>query len=171
MISGVIWTAPEAPVAAPMPDVGPIRPVLQGYLDHYRRTVLRQCAGLSAEEPCTRASPPSTLSLLGLVRHLTEVERTWLRRRAAGQTLPPADRDGQFEPGDPAGAPALLAAFAAEWAACDAAVAHLPLGHLMEAYGEQVSLGSVYVHLVEEYARHCGHGDLIREAIDGATNL
>ncbi len=165
------WTAPEAPAAVSMPDVGPIRPVLQGYLDHYRRTLLRQCAGLTAAQLCARAVPPSRLSLLGLVRHLTEVERIWLRVRAAGEPLPPADREGQFEAGDPAGAAAVLAAFAAEWAACDAAVAALSLEHVLLAHGEEVSLGSVYVHLVEEYARHCGHADLIREAIDGATDL
>jgi len=165
------WIAPEPPDDPPSPDIGEIRPILQGYLDHHRLTLLRICAGLTAEQLALRPVPPSSLSLLGLVRHMTKVERTWLRIRVAGEEVAPlfptADED--FDDLEPARADQAVAALPAEWAACDAAVAPLPLEHCLDVRGEQVSLASVYVHLVEEWARHNGHADMIRQAIDGTT--
>ncbi|MHB1739907.1 MAG: DinB family protein [Actinomycetes bacterium] len=165
------WTAPEPPDDPPSPDTGEIRPILQGYLDHHRLTLLRICAGLTAEQLALRAVPPSGLSLLGLVRHMTKVERTWLRIRAAGEDIAPLfpATDEDFEDLDPASAELAVAALPAEWAACDAAVAQRPLEHILDVRGQQVSLASVYIHLVEEWARHDGHADLIRQAIDGTT--
>jgi hypothetical protein len=164
---------PEPPAPPHGPDVGPIRPILQGYLDAFRTTLLRQCAGLTGEQLVRRATPPSTLSLLGLVRHLTMVERVWLRIRIAGEDVPPLypGHDEAFDGLDPGTAPQAIAALSAEIAACDAAVADLSMDAECAVRGDVVSLASVYVHLVEEYARHCGHADLLREAIDGVREL
>jgi uncharacterized damage-inducible protein DinB len=168
----VSWTAPEPPALPPGPDTGEIRPILQGYLDHYRRTMLRLCAGLTADQLAERAVPPSTLSLLGLVRHMTQVERKWLRIRARGEDVPGLypGPDEDFDDLDPTTAPEALTALAAEWVACDDAVAGLPLDHVVDGRGHPVALVSIYIHLVEEWARHAGHGDLLRQAIDGATD-
>jgi uncharacterized damage-inducible protein DinB len=167
----VTWISPEPPDDPPSPDTGDIRPILQGYLDHQRLTLLRICAGLTAEQLARQPTPPSTLSLLGLVRHMTKVERTWLRIRAAGEGVPPLfpTTDEDFNDLDPTTAEQAIADLPAEWTACDEAVARLPLEHCFEVHGEQLSLASVYIHLVEEWARHDGHADLIREVIDGTT--
>ena len=165
------WISPEPPEDEPAPDVGDIRPILQGYLDHHRLTLLRICAGLSAEQLALRPVPPSTLSLLGLVRHMTKVERVWLRIRAGGENVVPlfTITDEDFDVLDSASAPQAIADLSAEWVACDSAVKNLPLDHCVEVRGEVVSLASIYVHLIEEWARHDGHADLLRQAIDGVT--
>lgn len=167
----VTWISPEPPDDPHAPDTGDIRPILQGYLDHHRLTLLRICAGLTAEQLAVQPVPPSTLSLLGLVRHMTKVERTWLRIRAAGEDIAPlfptANED--FDGLDPAIAEQAIADLPAEWAVCDSAVAQLPLEHCFDVRGQPLSLASVYIHLVEEWARHNGHADLIRQAIDGTT--
>ncbi|MDA8282306.1 MAG: DUF664 domain-containing protein [Actinomycetota bacterium] len=165
------WRAPQPPADPPSPDVGDVRPILQGYLDHHRLTLLRLCAGLTAEQLALRSTPPSTLSLLGLVRHMTKVERTWLRIRTAGQDIDPLfpDSDEDFDDLDPAAAEQALTNLSTEWAACDEAVAPLPLEYCVDVRGQPVALASVYIHLVEEWARHNGHADLIRQAIDGTT--
>jgi uncharacterized damage-inducible protein DinB len=165
------WISPTPPDDPPGPDTGDIRPILQSYLDHHRLTLLRICAGLTAEKLALQPLPPSTLSLLGLVRHMTKVERTWLRIRAAGEDIAPLfpTTDEDFDDLDAATAEQAIAELPREWAAGDAAVAQLPLAHCFDVGGEQVSLASVYIHLVEEWARHNGHGDLIRQVIDGTT--
>jgi uncharacterized damage-inducible protein DinB len=167
----VTWISPEPPDDDAAPDVGDIRPILQGYLDHHRLTLLRICAGLTAEQLALQPLPPSTLSLLGLVRHVTKVERTWLRIRAAAESVAPLFpiTDEDFDDLDPATAETAVADLRAEWEACDAAVARLPLEHTFDAHGQEVSLASVYIHLVEEWARHNGHADLMRQSIDGTT--
>jgi uncharacterized damage-inducible protein DinB len=165
------WIAPEPPDDGSYPDIGAVRPILQGYLDYNRLTLLRICAGLTAEQLVLQPLAPSTLSLLGLVRHMTKVERVWLRIRVAGEDVAPLfpGTDEDFDDLDPSTAPQAIADLPAEWAACDAAVAQLPLEHCFELDGQQRSLASVSIHLVEEWARHNGHADLIRQAIDGAT--
>jgi uncharacterized damage-inducible protein DinB len=165
------WISPEPPDDAPYPDTGPVRPILQGYLDFQRLTLLRICAGLTDTQLVSQPLAPSTLSLLGLVRHMTKVERTWLRIRAAGEDVTPLfpAEDEDFNDLDPMAAPQAMADLPTEWAACDAAVAPLPMEHSFDAKGQLVSLASVYIHLVEEWARHNGHADLIRQAIDGVT--
>jgi uncharacterized damage-inducible protein DinB len=169
------WTAPEAHRESE-PFTGPERAMLQGWLDWHRQTLLTKCAGLTAEQLKTASAEPSNLTLLGLVRHMTEVERSWFIERAAGQT-PAGDLyssetnpDGDFDDVADADAEADLAAFRAELPAADKAVADLPLEHeLTTARGSTLSLRWVYIHMIEEYARHNGHADLIRERIDGAT--
>jgi uncharacterized damage-inducible protein DinB len=133
--------------------------------------LLRICAGLNAEQLALRPVAPSTLSLLGLVRHMTKVERTWLRIRAAGEDVPALfpTNDEDLDDLDPAGAAQAIADLPVEWARCDAAVENLPLDHVVEAHGREVSLASIYIHLIEEWARHDGHADMMRQAIDGIT--
>ena len=169
------WTAPQANRQSE-PFTGAERPMLQGWLDWHRQTLLTKCAGLTADQLKTASTEPSNLTLLGLVRHMTEVERVWFRVRAAGQTLPDdlynSDQniDGDFDDVPTADAEADLAAFHAELPLADKAVADLPLDHEFTNHrGETLSLRWVYLHMIEEYARHNGHADLLRERIDGAT--
>lgn len=136
-----------------------------------RRSLLNICAGLDAEQLAARAVPPSTLSLLGLVRHMRKVERTWFRIRVAGEDVPPLfpRTDEDFDDAEPAQAEQAVDALPAEWARSDAAVADLPLDRAFELRGMTLTLGWVYAHMIEEYARHDGHADLLRQAIDGVT--
>jgi uncharacterized damage-inducible protein DinB len=168
------WTAPEA-TRAGEPLTGPERPMLQGWLDWHRQTLLSKCAGLTAEQLRTASTEPSNLTLLGLVRHMTEVERAWFTLRAANR--PEAglvycsddNVDGDFDDIADADPETALAAYTAELAASDAAVAELPLEHEFPLRDKIFSLRWVYLHMIEEYARHNGHADLIRERIDGST--
>jgi hypothetical protein len=123
------------------------------------------------------AVPPSRLSLLGLVRHMTEVERWWFRMHAAGEDIGfPYDPDGvglDFEEVGGADASADLAAFHVECKAARAAVAGRALDEVVPSRGDhperERDIRWIFVHMIEEYARHNGHADLLREAIDGAT--
>ena len=164
------WIAPEPREDGPAPDIGEIRPILQGYLDHHRLTLLRICAGLDAEQLALRPLH-SSLSLLGLIRHMTKVERIWLRIRVAGEDAAPLfpTKDQDFDDLNPADAPQAISDLLDEWARCDAAVERLPLDHCCDVDGQEVSLASIYIHLIEEWARHDGHADMIRQTIDGVT--
>jgi uncharacterized damage-inducible protein DinB len=169
-----LWTAPMPAAPGAEPLVGPDRPILESFLDWQRRTLLNICAGLTGEQLATRSIPPSNLSLLGLVRHMAKVERTWLRERAAGQPVgplfdPERGKDADFEELDPTAAEHDFAVFEAERRLGDAAVAGLSFDDTFELRGETYSLRLVYVHLIAEYARHNGHADLLRECIDGKT--
>jgi uncharacterized damage-inducible protein DinB len=167
-----MWTAP-VPAPVDGPTVGDDRPILEGYLSYQRTTLLNICAGLPADDLAARPCAPSTLSLLGLVRHLAKVERIWLRDRAAGQNIAPLyggpGDQTDFRDVDPARASEEIAQLQQEWRAADEAVAHLAFDHRVEWHGGTWSLRMVYVHLIGEYARHNGHADLLREAIDGVT--
>ena len=169
------WIAPS-PKRESEPSTGPERQMLQGWLDWHRQTLLTKCAGLTAEQLKTASAEPSNLTLLGLLRHMTEVERIWFRVRAAGQTLADdlyyseTNVDGDFDDVADADAEANYAAFQVAVEAADKAVADLPLEHEFTTNkGSTMSLRWVYVHMIEEYARHNGHADLLRERIDGAT--
>ncbi|MEU8068398.1 MULTISPECIES: DinB family protein [unclassified Micromonospora] len=171
------WTVPEID-RRHEPYVADERTMLEGWLDHHRDTLVHKCAGLTAEQLRTRSVEPSGLTLLGLVRHMADVERWWFRVRATGQELPDlydydADPDADLNhvaDADPAEA---FATLRAEIEAARAAVAGLPLEHTFHhRRGDathEISLRWVYVHMIEEYARHNGHADLIRERIDGVT--
>lgn len=152
------------------------RPMLEGWLDFHRATLLHKCEGLDADRLRQRSAPPSGLSLLGLIRHLAEVERWWFRTVFAGQTdlgeiygdedHPEAD----FDDLDGADPDADLATLQSEIDLARAAAA----GHGLDETGVHpargaVSLRWIYVHMIEEYARHVGHADLLRERIDGVT--
>jgi uncharacterized damage-inducible protein DinB len=167
------WTAPGAtPVDGPL--TGPERPILEGYLDWQRASLLDVCAGLTAEQLAEAAVPPSNLTLLGLVRHMAKVERIWFRERVRGETLDPMydpalGRDADFEAGTAATAEADHARLVEEVRLAREAVADVPLDATFVLRGETHSLRLVYVHMTAEYARHNGHADLLRQRIDGVT--
>lgn len=148
------------------------RSTLLDYLRRYRLTLEMKCADLDAEQLARRSVPPSTMSLLGLLRHMTEVERHWFRRVMVGQEAPKlycseTDRDGDWNGAVPDSdvVDEAWRAWRAEVAFAEAFVADTAdLGTLGTT---QVQLRDVLVHMIEEYARHCGHADLLRERIDG----
>ena len=152
------------------------RATLEAFLRWQRDTLALKCSGLDAADLARRAVEPSTLSLLGLVRHLAEVERSWFRRVMAGQDAPPyfysdADPDGDFDgaAADPALVDQAWDAWRSEVAFAERFVADAPD---LEVTGQHrhhgpVSLRWVLVHMIEEYARHLGHADLLRQRIDG----
>ncbi|MFS8098685.1 DinB family protein [Lentzea alba] len=150
--------------------------MLEKWLDRHRATFLRKCAGLTAEQLALATTPPSNLTLLGLIRHLTDVERMWFRVRVAGQDLTPRygssdDQDGAFEHLDPARAEAEYATLVAEIAEARTAGATRTLDDtFVHARWGEMSVRWVHIHMIEEYAQHNGHADLIRERIDGRTS-
>jgi uncharacterized damage-inducible protein DinB len=155
------------------------RTTLESWLDFQRVTLARKCAGLDDEQAADASVPPSGLTLTGLVQHLAEVERNWFRRVFAGEQAPPiydpeADPDGPdggFELAEGATLAGALAVWRAEIARarehCDAR-GLTDTGRFM---GQDVSLRWIYVHMIEEYARHNGHADLLRERVDGSTGV
>jgi uncharacterized damage-inducible protein DinB len=147
--------------------------MLVAYLRWQRTRLLNVCAGLSAEQLASRPVPPSSLSLLGLIRHLAKVERVWFRQRAAGEDVPALHggpgSSTDFEEGRIADAPREVDNLIEEWQRADDAVSELPLCHTFSFRDETWSLRMVYLHLIGEYAAHNGHADLIREQIDGVT--
>ena len=154
--------------------MGDDRPILEGVLAWHRSTLLNICAGLTTDELAQRPVPPSNLSLLGLVRHMAKVERTWFRERAAGQTFPPMydpqlGKDADFEDIRAEQAPDAVDRLQEEWKLGDEAVAGLDFDHILPTRDAEMSLRMMYVHMISEYARHNGHGDILRETIDGVT--
>jgi uncharacterized damage-inducible protein DinB len=173
------WTAPAVD-RTESPNVAPERTAAEALLEYLRETLLWKCAGLSAEQLKQRPIPPSSMSLLGLVRHMAEVERIWFRTRVAGEDVGPifcsdTNRDGDFDDVDAADAEADFATYQREVAAARAVLVARDLDDTFELTRRdgtgQVSIDvrALVLHMIEEYARHCGHADLIRECIDGAT--
>ncbi len=166
------WTVPD-PSAVDGPLVGADRPMLEAYLRWQRRTFLNICAGLTPEQLARRPIATTRLTLLGLIRHLAKVERIWLRQRAAGESVEPLyARPGEshdFGRIDPADAEAAVQRLEREWELADRAARDLPFDTEVRHHDETMSLRMVYLHLIGEYARHNGHADLLREAIDGVT--
>ena len=151
--------------------------MLEAWLDYHRTTLDRKCNGLSPAQLRSRAVPPSSLSLLGLVRHMAEVERNWFRRALANESAPPHyysddDPDGDFDSVDTADVEEAFATWRAECAHARAVIASFSdldeLGR-NETRPARPSVRWVLVHLIEEYARHNGHADLLREVIDGVV--
>ncbi|MFD8822578.1 DinB family protein [Streptomyces sp. NPDC059605] len=143
---------------------------LDDFLSGYRLTLRMKCEGLDPEQLARRSVPPSTMSLLGLVRHLAEVERDWRNWISDGDPLPKlyGRRDADFDEAvaDQAVVDAAYADLEREQAATDAALAEHPdLGTRLGKDGTAVR--ELMVHRIEEYARHCGHADLLRECVDG----
>ncbi len=153
------------------------RETLEGWLDFYRATLARKCAGLTDAQLRTAAAPPSPLTLLGLVQHMAEVERNWFRRVLTGEQAPPiydpeADpdgRDGGFELSADTSFETAERIWHEEVDLARTNCAARELGQTSTFMGAAVSLRWIYSHLVSEYARHCGHADLLRERIDGTT--
>jgi len=168
------WTAPEI-ARVNEPSVADERHMLEGWLEWHRQTLLHKCTGLTAEQLKQATVEPSTLTLLGLVRHMAEVERWWFRRHAAGQDIgdlycTEASPDGDFDDLEGADAKEDFVTYLAECELARAAVTDLSLEHTFtHSRRGEVSLRWVYVHMIEEYARHNGHADLLRERIDGIT--
>jgi Protein of unknown function (DUF664) len=170
----VSWIAPQVS-RVDEPFAAGERAMLEGFLEWQRATLLHKCAGLSGGQLAERSVPPSALSLLGLVRHHAEVERTWFRRRFGGEQLPRLywreDRpDAAFEEVSADRAEADFACLMTEWVLARRAAAGASLDEIFisDRWG-QMSLRWVYLHMIEEYARHAGHADMLRERIDGTT--
>jgi uncharacterized damage-inducible protein DinB len=149
------------------------REMVEAWLEYHRTTLLIKCEGLDDAARKSRPVPTSNLSLHGLVRHMAEVERNWFRRvlQREPDTKPlwydPAIEDSELVPLDDADWEADLAAWSAECAASRAAAAPHDLDDTGLRRGKPCSLRWIYLHMIEEYARHNGHADLIRELVDG----
>ena len=155
------------------------RATLEGWLDFHRVTLAMKCEGLDDGQAAAVSAPPSGLTLTGLVQHMAEVERNWFRRVLAGEQAPPiydpqADPDGPDGGFDLAAGATLrdaLATWHAEIAAARKQCAERELADTGRFMQQDVSLRWIYVHMIEEYARHNGHADLLRERIDGLTGV
>ncbi|AWW40756.1 Mini-circle protein [Streptomyces sp. AS58] len=154
------------------------RTMLEGWLDYHRQTLAWKCEGLSDAQLRTASAEPSELSLMGLVRHMAEVERGWFRKVLVGDDPGPIycteeDRDGEFHLTD---ADTWQEAYAT-WQAEIGFARHNASGFALDDLskgrsrytGEPFNLRWIYTHMIEEYARHNGHADILRERIDGAT--
>jgi uncharacterized damage-inducible protein DinB len=175
MICRMTWTVPTPERTDPVLAEAE-RPMLVSWLDYHRQTLLFKCAGLTAEQLKQASAPPSNLTLLGLVRHMADVERAWFRRRANGEQIGfrycgEGNWDGDFDDVPGADAQADLAAYAEELAVIRALEPSLALEKTFyhDRWAETINVRWVYLHMIEEYARHNGHADLLRERIDGVT--
>ena len=169
-----IWTAP-AMERRPWPGAADERASLEAFLDFHRETLLLKCAGLTGEQLGAKSVPSSNLSLLGLLRHLAEVEMWWFRQNFDQQMGLPdlycteEFPDGDFDLADPANAERDYAAYLREVGLSRETAAGRDLDEEFQARKEKLTLRWVYLHMLEEYARHNGHADLLREAIDGVV--
>jgi uncharacterized damage-inducible protein DinB len=158
------------------PSFGSERDMLRGFLDYHRATLAMKCDGLTDAELRQRSMPPSTLSLLGLVRHMAEVERAWFRRVFEDNDAPMVwSEEIDFQAAYDASASTRAEAFAA-WEAevgnsrrIEREAGSLDLAGHQPRGDEDVSLRMVMVHVLLEYARHNGHADLLREGVDGTV--
>jgi uncharacterized damage-inducible protein DinB len=161
-------------------DLSDERATLVTFLRQYRITLELKCAGLDAEAMARRSVPPSNLSLLGLVRHMAGVEQSWFRIVLAGQDVPrhyrsEADTNGDFDGAvaDPAAVAEAWETWRSEVAFAEKFVDEAPALEISGAFDDgehdrgSISLRTVMVHMIEEYARHMGHADFLRERIDG----
>jgi len=167
------WTAP-AIQRRNEPMASGERAALEGWLDYHRDTLLTKCTGLSEEQLRQRSAPPSNLSLLGLVRHMAEVERWWFRTNVGRQEVAQIycaedNEDGDFDDVDTADTEADFATFRAEVELARAAAAGKDLDETFERPRGTLDVRWVFLHMIEEYARHNGHADILRERIDGVT--
>lgn len=152
------------------------RESLEAWLEFYRQTLPIKVGGLSPTQLCSAAIPPSTLTIVGIVRHLTDVERYWFSNVAAGTAEPAryrsADPDADFTEYSESTALADVAAFSdglVHVRKHAAAVTDLDAALPGRRHGKELNLRWVYTHMIEEYARHLGHVDLLRECVDGRT--
>ncbi len=171
-----MWVDPEDdPRETDGPGAAGEKDVLAEYLDRYRRTLELKCEGLDADQLARRSVPPSTMSLLGLVRHLARVEQSWFRRVLEQQRGPPAALPGRgrglrLRRADAgAGRRSLSRCGGREVAHAREVYADLDLDAVVAVGDDTCEARDIIVHMVEEYARHVGHADLLRECIDGRT--
>lgn len=173
------WTAPESDPRSYGNPVGE-HATYREYLGNYRLTIAMKCVGLDADQLARRSVPPSTLSLLGLVRHLAQVENHWFQRVLQGRVDAPRlyeredDRDWDFTGAVPD--PDVVADAFSTWRSEIARaedwfdrLEDADLGHEVPYDDGTVATRDVIVHVIEEYARHAGHADLLRECVDGRT--
>jgi uncharacterized damage-inducible protein DinB len=157
------------------PLVAQEREMLDAWLDFHRDTLALKCDGLTGDRLRERAVPPSSLSLLGLVRHMAEVERQWFKMVLGGEQIPfhyctDDNPDAEFDDVDGADVAEAFGTWRAECAdARERAAAAPSLDVTVTRHGKEFSLRWIMVHMIEEYARHNGHADLLRERIDGAV--
>ena len=158
------------------PLVAQEREMLGAWLDYHRATLAVKCEGLTDDQLRAQAVPPSSLSLLGLVRHMGEVERSWFRRVLSGEQAPPRyysdeNPDGDFDDVADAVVADAFGYWRDECAYARERVAAAPSLDVTGTgrQGEGYSLRWIMVHMIEEYARHNGHADLLRERIDGTV--
>ena len=155
---------------------GPERDALRGWLDYHRATLAWKCDDLGDDDLRLQSMPPSSLSLLGLVRHMAEVERHWFRRVVGGETVRHVwSEEWDFQAAYDASAATRAEAFTA-WQGevahahdVERDVASLDDTFHVESWGADVSLRTILLHLIHDYARHNGHADLLREGVDGAV--
>jgi uncharacterized damage-inducible protein DinB len=169
------WTAPPVERPDDGDDTGSEREVLTDYLAFHRATLLVKCAGLDGEQLARRTVEPSSMSLLGLVRHMAKVERIWFRIRFAGEDVEPlfAEKDSDFDDVDPAEAERDYSLLVEEQrlAADIIAAASYDDTFVDDHTGGPINLRVLVQHVMHEYARHNGHADLVRERVDGATGV
>ncbi|HYS35323.1 MAG TPA: DinB family protein [Pseudonocardiaceae bacterium] len=171
----MVWTAPDIkPIDEPF--IADEQTMLAAFLDVHRDYLLQKCAGLTGEQLARQSVPPSNLSLLGLIRHMAEVERAWFRRRVQGSDLPwlyvrDDNEDADFTDVDPDQAEADYATLLRERDLATEVVANASLDDtFVHSRRGDLSLRWLYHHMICEYAQHNGHADLIREAIDGVKS-
>jgi uncharacterized damage-inducible protein DinB len=158
-----------------IPRCGDERSTMLAFLAWQRATLARKCEGLDPDQLRSRSAEPSTLSLLGLVRHLADVERGWFRRTLAGEDVSnrysmDGDIDGAFDNVDTADVDEAFASWREECTRSDEIISSRSFDSSgRQQTGREVSLRWILVHMVDEYSRHNGHADLLRERIDGAT--
>ncbi|WP_405778166.1 DinB family protein [Streptomyces sp. NBC_00859] len=158
------------------PSVGTERDTLRAFLEYHRATLAMKCEGLTDEQLRQQSMPPSTLSLLGLVRHMAEVERAWFRRAFDDNDAPMVWSDRiDFQAAYDASASTRAEAFTA-WEAevensrrIEREAESLDDAGFQPRWGERVSLRMVMVHVLLEYGRHNGHADFLREGVDGTV--
>ncbi|MGC2173860.1 MAG: DinB family protein [Acidimicrobiales bacterium] len=166
-----LFIAPERPHVL---YSGEERPQLEAWLDFYRATLLKKCDGLNVAQLKTRPIAGSNLSLLGIVRHMTFVEQVWFETTFAGVRTAEyykteGDRDADFNDLESEAAESVFDLYVKAVKTSD----ELVIGHSLDEHaaverrGRDADLRWIYVHMIEEYARHCGHADIIRELIDG----
>jgi uncharacterized damage-inducible protein DinB len=165
----------------PMPDfTADEKTMLSSWLDFYRNTLLWKCQGLDDAQARTASVAPSPLTLLGLIQHLAEVERNWFRRVLAAETAPAiyhtgapstVGHDGGFDVADDGSLGDAIAIWQDEIAHARTNCASRELTDSCRFMDSDLSLRWIYVHMIGEYARHCGHADLIRERVDGVTGV
>lgn len=160
------------------PSTGGERDMMRAFLDYHRATLAMKCQDLTDEQLRTRSMPPSTLSLLGLVRHMTEVERAWFRRVINGEDIPLVwSESGDYQAAYDASGATRVGAFDAwqreveQARRIELAAESLEVTGVERRSGEVVSLRLVMLHMMHEYARHNGHADFLREGIDGVVGV
>jgi uncharacterized damage-inducible protein DinB len=150
------------------------RAVLEEYLEHYRSTLALKCDDLTPTQLGTRSVPPSSMSLLGMVRHMARVEQSWFRRMIEAEPDLPRlfqDEDGGFSFGEVTQdlVDESFALWRREVDHAREVFARTDLHAVVEVHGDSIEVRDIVVHMIEEYARHAGHADLLRECIDGRT--